>query len=238
MKASHQPEPNGTAAAGMPPPVSAPRRLLAKGYQGAVYLVETATGPVIVKQAMGGWLARTLRRAMLRREYRIYLQLQGVAGVPRCLGLWDDMLALEFIPGSSLRIARLSAAERTRFFAHLLDVIEAMHRAGVAHGDLKRKDNILIGPGGQPFLIDFGTAVYAPLDDAIAWRRLLFRQVQRMDLNAWVKLKYRGRLEEMTPEVAARFRPTQPERLARVVRRAWRSLTLRRRRKARRRTSR
>ena len=27
-----------------------------------------------------------------------------------------------------------------------------MHAAGVAHGDLKRKDNIIVGPGERPYL--------------------------------------------------------------------------------------
>jgi len=58
--------------------------LLSSGYQGVVYKV--AAGPdypgtdyLIVKQAMGGLLARWFRRWMMRREYRVYLCLAGVA---------------------------------------------------------------------------------------------------------------------------------------------------------------
>jgi predicted Ser/Thr protein kinase len=221
------PGPQAPQAGGAP-------RLLASGYQGAVYLVQTPTGPVIVKRAMGGALVRAARRAMLRREHAIYRLLDGVPGVPRCLGLRDgEELVLEFIAGESLRTARLVGPGREAYFAALLELIEAIHRAGVAHGDLKRKDNILVGPGGRPFLIDFGTAVSAP-PGAGAWRRLLFRQLRRMDLNAWVKLKYRKRLADISPADCHRFRPTLPERAARVLRRTWRAATLRRRRKARR----
>jgi predicted Ser/Thr protein kinase len=209
-------------------------KLLASGYQGAVYLVETETGRVIVKRAMGGALARAARRAMLRREHDIYRLLEGVQGIPRCYGLREGgELVLQFVDGPSLRAARLDAEEREQFFAALLRLIESMHRARVAHGDLKRKDNLLVGPGGQPFLIDFGTAVSAP-PGAGPLRRLLFRQLRRMDLNAWFKLKYQGRRGEVTPGDLARFRPTLAERVARVVRRAWRTVTLRRRRRARR----
>jgi len=209
-------------------------KLLASGYQGEVYLVETPDGPLIVKRAMGGAIARAARRAMLRREYAIYRLLAGVAGVPRCLGLiGGEELVLEFVPGESLRHRRLAPAERERFFAALLEVISAVHRAGVAHGDLKRKDNILVGPGGMPCLIDFGTAVSAP-PGAGWWRRLLYRQWRRVDINAWVKLKYQRRIEAISPEDRRHFRPTLPERVARLVRRAWRTATLRRRRRSRR----
>lgn len=171
---------------------------------------------------------------MLRREFAIYRLLAGVTGVPRCLGLIaGEELVLEFVPGESLRQARLAPAERERLFAALLELISAVHGAGVAHGDLKRKDNILIGRDAKPYLIDFGTAVSAP-PGAGWWRRLLYRQMCRVDLNAWVKLKYQRRIEAISPEDLRRFRPTLPERLARLVRRAWRTATLRRRRRSRR----
>jgi predicted Ser/Thr protein kinase len=209
-------------------------RLLARGYQGAVYLTETAHGPVIVKKPLGRGPARAVRRAMLRREHGIYQRLLGIPGVPRCLGLWHgEELVLEFIAGRSLRELNDGLPDRDRFLAALLDLIQAVHGAGVAHGDLKRKDNILVGPGGRPYLIDFGTAVSAP--PGAGWlRRLLFAQLRRMDLNAWIKLKYRGRWLEIDPADLQYHQPTVPERLARVVRRAWRAMTFRRQRKARR----
>jgi serine/threonine protein kinase len=116
----------------------------------------------------------------------------------------------------------------------LLDIIEGMHSVGVAHGDLKRKDNILLGADGRPYLVDFGTAVCAR-DGAGFLRRLLFRQLRRMDFNAWIKLKYQGRWSEIEPADLRYHRPTRLEGLARVVRRAWQSVTFRRQRKARRR---
>ncbi len=227
-------EPPSAAAAATPLSLGGPRKLLGRGYQGAVYLVETPGGPVIVKKAMGRALARVVRRAMLRREYSVYRLLHGIPGIPRCLGLHqDEELVLEFIDGRSLREAQLAPEERERVFAALLDLIQAIHRAGVAHGDLKRKDNILIGPGGRPYVIDFGTAVSAPPRAGIV-RRMLFRQLRRTDLNAWVKLKYQRQWVEIAPADRQFFRPTLPERIARVARRAWHAVTFRRRRKARR----
>ncbi len=218
----------------VPAATPGPAILLGQGYQGAVYRVETAAGPVIVKKAIGRGLARSLRCAMLRREYAIYQLLATVHGVPACHGLRaGEELVLDLIPGSSLREPGQPAGDRSRFFAELLGLIQAMHQAGVAHGDLKRKDNILVGPGGRPYLIDFGTAVAAPA--GAGWlRRWLFSQMCRMDLNAWVKLKYQRQLAEIDPADEQYYRPTWPEQVARVMRRTWRKLSLRRLRRSRR----
>lgn len=206
---------------------AAAERLLGQGYQGAVYLRETPTGPVIVKKPTGRGPLRTLRRAMLRREYGIYQRLQNVRGVPRCDGLIDgEALLLEYIVGPSLRDVRPLGEARRLFFAELLTLIRAMHRAGVAHGDLKRKDNILVADG-RPVLIDFGTAVTVD-ERAGFFRRWLFRQVRRMDLNAWVKLKYQRQPGEIDPADAKLHRPTLSENIARAFRRPWRALTRRR----------
>jgi predicted Ser/Thr protein kinase len=223
-------EPAAEEAVGRP--CSQPR-LLGRGYQGAVYRVDTAQGPVIVKRAMGGALARAARRLMLRRELRIYQLLEGIPGVPRCYGLRHGELVLEYVEGTSLREAQLAPEAREQFFTALLDLIESVHQAGVAHGDLKRKDNILVDAAGRPVLIDFGTAVSAP-PGAGWWRRVVFREVRRMDLNAWSKLKYQRRPGGYVGGDQRHFRPTLLERLARIVRRTWQTLTLRRRRKARR----
>jgi len=45
-----------------------------------------------------------------------------------------------------------------RFNAELFGIIATIHERGVAHGDLKRKDNILVTPDWYPYLIDFGVS--------------------------------------------------------------------------------
>lgn len=203
-------------------------RLLASGYQGAVWLVQSPGGVHIVKRATGRGPMRALRLAMLRREAAIYERLRGVAGIPESRGIdADGQLVLAFVAGPSLRERRLSPDERDVFFTELRDLILSMHRAGVAHGDLKRKDNVLVGPGGHPFLIDFGTAIAAP--PGAGWlRRAIYRQVCRVDLNAWFKLKYQRGATEVDAADLRYYDPTLPERVARLLRRAWRKVTLRR----------
>lgn len=207
-------------------------RYLSRGYQGAVFVTGTGADRVVVKRPMGGPVARRLRRAMLRREFRAYQRLAGLPGVPPCLGFRaDGGLVLGYIDGEPYRESTAALRDRAAFFVELLAVIESCHRAGVAHADLKRRGNILIDTAGHPWVIDFGSAVL--LQPGGGWlNRALFRQARRMDLNAWVKLKYRRRYDALSTADAPYYQPTVLEALARVVRRIWRKLTARNFRKA------
>lgn len=207
----------------------APRtRRLGSGYQAAVDLLDTPYGEVVIKQPRGGWLMRTLGRLAIRREYRVYERLAGIAGVPRAYGLVrGEVLVLEHIAGPSLRAGEHTFTEREHFFASFLATLRAMHARGVAHGDLKRKDNVLIGPGEQAYLIDFGVACVLGARPT-PWNRRLCAWMRQSDYNAWVKLKYRRRLDDLSEADAALYRPLVLERLARLVRVPYQKLTLRR----------
>ncbi len=213
--------------------------LISRGFQGAVYK-QDADGQsdsryIIVKRAMGSPLARMLRRAMIRREYRVYQCLEGIAGIPVCHGLRDgNDLILEYIEGPSLREVAKELPDRETFYSALLQLVLAMHQAGVAHADMKRKDNILVSPDGQPYLIDFGSAVLRKKNSPF-WNRLAFQQACRIDLNAWVKLKYQRQNENISAEDLHYYRPTFAEKWARRLRRTWRKITGRQWRNARRR---
>jgi predicted Ser/Thr protein kinase len=191
----------------------------ASGYQGAVYLYESRGRRLVVKAVTGGGVAGWLRRCMLRREYRAYGRLSGFAGSPRCYGLIDGRyLVLERIDGVSLRSGRIE--DRRAYFDTLLEHVQELHRRGVAHADLKRKDNLLVIDGRLPCLVDFGTAFvrktgFAPVN------HYLFEHARRLDFNAWAKLKYQGRMEEISPEDRAYYRRTALEIVARALKRAW-----------------
>jgi serine/threonine protein kinase len=205
---------------------------LGSGYQASVHRYRTSVGEVVVKKPHRGPL-QGVWRSLLRREHAVYASLDSIAGIPRSFGLVDEYLALQFIAGPSLREHEARLADRDAFFARLLTTVEAVHAAGVAHGDLKRKDNIIVGPGEQPYLIDFGIAVRRSPTSA-SFNRFVFERLVQMDLNAWVKLKYGRRIDpETEPNVlsdedAAVYRPLLIERLARAVRVPWQTLTLRR----------
>jgi predicted Ser/Thr protein kinase len=170
--------------------------ILSSGNQGCVYLYENQGRRLIIKAPKGGLVCKLTRGAMLRNEHRAYCKLAGVPGVPRCYGmLVDRFLVLEFVPG--VPIFKASIKDRAAFFEKLFTLIQRIHEAGVAHTDLRKKDNILVMGDDTPCIIDFGVAVvrqpgFAPLN------HYLHRISRRFDYNAWVKLKYKGQYEQMT----------------------------------------
>lgn len=197
---------------------------LGAGYQAIVHRHAGPYGDVVVKSPHEKSLRGALGRYAVRREHRVYTRLAGIPGVPRMLGMLDDThLVLEHVPGPSLRAYDANLRDRERFFAELIETIEAMHAAGVAHGDLKRKDNIIVGPDERPYIIDFGIARlrHGRGGFGFAW-------VKQMDYNAWIKRKYRGLTDQISAADAARHRPLMLERIARWVRIPWQTLTLRR----------
>lgn len=209
-------------------------RALGSGYQASVRVYDTPFGSVVVKDPHRTGPLASLWRHLLRREEAVYARLAGIEGIPRSFGLVEgECLALEYIAGPSLREHESHIADRDAFFSKLLATLKEMHAAGVAHGDLKRKDNIIVGADERPYLIDFGIAVRRSATNAL-WNRLVFSRIAQMDMNSWVKLKYGRRIDPDTEpgvlsvEDAAIYRPLLLERVARAVRGPWQFITLRR----------
>lgn len=191
----------------------------ARGYQNLVYLGESGGRRFFVKAAVGGGPTGLLRRWMLRREHGAYQRLAGFAGSPHCYGLIGGRyLVLEYIDGVSLRGGRIE--DPRAYFDTLFADIRQLHRHGVAHADLKRRENILVIDGRRPCLVDFGAAIvrkpgFAPFN------HYLYELACRFDFNAWAKLKYQGRMEELTPEDLPYYRRTAIEKLARAIKRPY-----------------
>ncbi len=117
--------------------------------------------PLAIKDYAGRppWLRNTLGRMLVRREVRAYGRLAGISGIPRLWGRIDAFaFALEFVPGRDLSHYRAGEIPGS-FFRQLLGLLETIHRAGVAQGDLHHRD-VLVGPESAPYLVDFSTAVF------------------------------------------------------------------------------
>jgi predicted Ser/Thr protein kinase len=205
--------------------------LISAGYQGSAYLYEQDGSKLVIKEAGGDFFTGWFHRMMLRREARIYELLADVAGVPHSPGMLDNThLVLEFIDGESMKEARRTLADSDAFYDRLRTIISDFHAAGVAHGDLKRKDNVLVTADEQPFVIDFGTAVAR---NGNLWDRLTFRLVRRFDNHAWIKAKYGGDYDAISAEDLRWYRPTVLEKTFQFVQRLWRKVTFRQARKRR-----
>ncbi len=196
------------------------------GYQASIRLYRGSAGEFVIKGSLGRGLRKKLSQSAIRREARIYHRLRDVPGVPKCFGwLEGGYLVLEHIPGNTLHNFDDRLENREEFYSRLLVTLRRMHDAGVAHGDLKRKKNILVGPGQQPFVVDFGIAVVET-----GRHGYLFDIVRQVDRNAWIKHKYRRR----TTGISAVDAPLYKPRLAltgRILRNLWHAMTLRRLRK-------
>jgi len=194
--------------------------LLSQGYQGHTYLYEKGGQRWVVKAPLGWGLARWIRRRMLRHEYRVYATVRDTAGVPKCYGFIDESyLILEYIDGKEIRDATIT--DPAAFYKELFSCLQDLHARGVAHGDLKKKDNILVVEGCHPFLIDFGVAIirktgWAPVN------HYLYRLFRRFDYNAWVKHKYRRNMKEVAEEDRRYYRRTIIEYFTREVKRCYR----------------
>lgn len=201
---------------------------LGRGYQARTALYKAPFGSFVVKTARGPWPWRSIGEAAIRREHEIYARIAAVPGIPRCLGLIDDKrLVLEYLEGGTFRHREREIENWGRFFTRLLETIRGIHARGVAHGDLKRKDNLIVGPGERPYIVDFGVASIENRSRS-PWSAAKYRWMRQYDYNAWVKLKTRRQLESLTGADAALYRPTRLERVARVIRVVWQKLTLRR----------
>lgn len=190
------------------------RHAVARGHQGSVYLYQDGGTKLIIKAAPGWGLMRWLRQRMLRREHEVYSRLTGVQGIPRCYGLlFGRFLLLEYIDGVIFRHAEF--AERDRYFEDLHRLIVEMHARGIAHTDLKRKENILVTTDEHPYLIDLGMAIIRR-DGFHPVNHYLFDFGCKIDLNAWAKHKYRGEYRHIEGEDLAYFNPSRLEWIGRI----------------------
>lgn len=110
-------------------------------------------------QRIGPIPMRWLGKALAARERWFMDRLAGIEGVPVSLGdvrVGDGTLktaiAHEWIDGHALAEGELVD---DWFFPQLQAILDEVHRRGVAHVDLHKRENILVDEAGRPFLIDY-----------------------------------------------------------------------------------
>lgn len=120
-------------------------------------------GAVAVKILRG---SEPIAAARFAREVAVLRALPRSSSLPRHVDdgvseLGDAYLVLEFIDGISLeagkaRAPRLSPHQAVAFAAELCRAVEALHRLGVAHGNLS-PENVLLSVGGEVSLTGLGS---------------------------------------------------------------------------------
>jgi len=144
------------------------------------------------------WIRLTLGRSLIRREVSAYERLRNVPGIPRLAGRIDPIaFAVDFVEGRDLSHFRPGEVA-DEFFAKLAHLLDSVHRCGVAQGDLHHRD-VLVGGDGNPYLVDFSTAVILHPDSGFLKRRL-FKAACGSDRRAVLKLKHRHAPRSLTAE--------------------------------------
>lgn len=141
---------------------------------------------------------RWVGRLLARRELLLYRAAKGIDGVPALIGAVGDTGVLHaYVPGRPL--ARRDMVADT-FFDELLNLLRALHARHIAYVDLNKRQNILLGADGRPYLFDFQISLYLPPDGWRRWRpvRWLLRRFQKADYYHFLKHKRRLQPHRLT----------------------------------------
>jgi hypothetical protein len=182
-------------------------KLLKKDIFGEVSLHDGEGGPFIVRDAGRArpW-ARWLARRLLAREARALAATNGMAGVPEVLKVDANTLQRSWIAGD---VMHNSKPADIGYFLAAAKILRQLHRFGIVHNDLAKEANWLVTDDGEPGIVDFQLAWYAPK------RGRLFRLLALDDLRHLLKHKRTYCSEYLTRrEIAILDNPT-------VVSRTW-----------------
>jgi hypothetical protein len=129
----------------------------------ATALYAGSAGRIVCKfnrvQSVCGLPMKWLGRRLAEREHRALSRLAGLPQVPTPLGAvyangrrLRNAVARAFIAGHPL--GKNEHVDRD-FFPALQAALRSMHRRGIAYVDLHKRENIIVGDDGRPYLVDF-----------------------------------------------------------------------------------
>jgi serine/threonine protein kinase len=187
----------------------------------SIYVIEEDGCRAVVKDYRENsfFYRNIIGRFLVWREEKAYRRLGRLEGVPTLYRVIDGLvLVLEEIPGKSLEEVKDTEKVQQAFFEKLSHLVEGFHRRGLCHCDLKRAANVLIGPGGKPYVLDWSAAIlerefrFFPL--TLVYKRFLVD-----DYNAVTKFQLRHCPEAVGPESRKRYLHISPsERAIRSLR--------------------
>ena len=134
-----------------------------------------------------GWFARLIAPILIWREASGLAHLRHVDGVPKLVRRVDCRgLLIEYCPGVPWGQARPGEAAYQR----LSKLLATVHRAGIAHGDLRGGGNFLVDTNDRPYIVDFVARVKRGSAWNIPWN-WVFNQFVAADDSALIKLRAR-----------------------------------------------
>jgi hypothetical protein len=110
-------------------------------------------------QPVLGLPMKWLGRRLAEREHRALTRLADLPQIPTPLGpvyadgrLLRNAVARSFVAGHPLGKDERVGPD---FFPSLRAALRAMHRRGIAYVDLHKRENVIVGDDGRPYLVDF-----------------------------------------------------------------------------------
>ena len=167
----------------------------------------------------------TIGRFLLWRERKAYRRLKGLRGVPTCYRVIDGLaLVIEEISGRNIEGLENEGGLSQEFFHQLQELVKNVHSRGLAHCDLKRAPNILLGHDERPYVVDWSASI-SKREFWLFPLNLIFQRFLKDDLNAITKMRLRHCPESVSPEEARRyFHRSKTEEMIRSVRDKLRNL--------------
>jgi predicted Ser/Thr protein kinase len=200
-----------------------------RGSRPEVSLVDFQGAPAVLKDytRCDPRFRRFLGPLSARREARALELLAGVTGVPRLLARpTPEAVVIEYVLGPSMREVDRTTVTPA-FFERFYALLDSIHTRGVAHCDLRSQGNILLGPDGQPYIVDF----VAHFKRGRRWNpltRWLFGKFCEADRTAVARLKQAfapALLSAAEQAALARDRKTPLERVARMIGKSFRNVS-------------
>jgi serine/threonine protein kinase len=192
-----------------------------------IWILEENGIMAIVKDfSLNGFVFRnTIGRFLVWREKKAYIRLKGLRGVPTFYRAVDGLaLVMEAIPGKSIESPEILAELPEAFFDALQDLVEKIHKRGMAHCDLKRAPNIILGDDGRPYIIDWAASV-SKTELGLFPLSLIYDRFIQDDLKAIIKIRLKHSPESVSPaQKRDYFRRGPVERLIRPVKEKARDL--------------
>jgi RIO-like serine/threonine protein kinase len=172
-----------------------------------IWILEEDGVRAIVKDfCLNGFLFRNIiGRFLVWREKKAYERLKGVMGVPTLYRVIEGLaLVIEEIPGKNIESMETVANLPNTFFEDLRILVEAIHERGLAHCDLKRAPNIILGDDGKPYILDWAASI-SKKEFGCFPLSLIYERFIQDDLNAIIKIRLKHHPEEVSPEEKNRY---------------------------------
>ncbi len=139
-------------------------------------------------------------RFLIWRERKAYRRLKGLEGIPALYRTINGLaLVIEEIPGKNLESIKDLKQLPAHFFMDLTALIERIHGRGLAHCDLKRAPNIILGNDGRPYIVDWSSSI-SEREFRFFPFHLIYRRFTRDDIDAVIKIRLKYCPECVSPE--------------------------------------